>query len=382
MTNKILTSLLLLSLICVVLVGAETNSTSQSITNQQIGTDVITTPVCNEGTPSFSITPLIKTGLAGNTLNYKYTLENDNADCNHRWFSLVISTPRVIPTNMTLEYCQDNFMQCQFTTSSCLDVTTEQYPSGWCGSIFKLESGESAVFSVNLTSKNNWPEGNYIIYQQFYYSPPGQEGDIDFSQNERLNFTYKISQTSSCKVGCTCDSEGNLITCQDVVCPSSCICNGDTITCPSEQQPTVTTKVQGSTSSTSTQGETRTTSTISLSKVGKDKTSIQSGNIEVITSKKVSVTNSKLTIHTSSGSTKEIKVMPEEISEILGTSSIETIGLEEESEKAVYSVSGSKKGKIITIFPIEMKIQAKVNAETGEIISLKKPWWSFLAKEE
>jgi len=56
--------------------------------------------------------------------------------------------------------------------------------------------------------------------------------------------------------------------------------------------------------------------------------------------------------------------------------------LKEESEKAVYSVSGTRQAKIIAVFSVDMKIQAKVSAETGEIISIKKPWWSFLAKEE
>ncbi|MBU1051028.1 MAG: hypothetical protein KJ718_00535 [Nanoarchaeota archaeon] len=86
-------------------------------------------------------------------------------------------------------------------------------------------------------------------------------------------------------------------------------------------------------------------------------------------------------MQTSTG-TKEIKVMPEEISEILGTSTIEITELKEESEKAVYSVTGTKKARIVAIFPVDMKIQAKVSAETGEIPSIEKPWWSFLAKEE
>ena len=73
--------------------------------------------------------------------------------------------------------------------------------------------------------------------------------------------------------------------------------------------------------------------------------------------------------------------MPEEISEILGTTSIETTELKEESENVVYSITGSKKGKFLFMFPVKMKVQARINAETGEVISSKKPWWAFLAKE-
>ncbi len=121
--------------------------------------------------------------------------------------------------------------------------------------------------------------------------------------------------------------------------------------------------------------------TISISKTGTGEISIQSGKVEVVTSEKVFVVNSKLLIETSTG-TKEIKVMPEEVSEILGTSSIETAELKAEDEKTAYFVTGTKKAKVLMVFPTEMKVEAKVNAETGEIISMEKPWWSFLAKEE
>ena len=100
---------------------------------------------------------------------------------------------------------------------------------------------------------------------------------------------------------------------------------------------------------------------------------IKSGEVEVVTSEKVTVTNSKLTMQTSSGSVKEIKIMPEEVSEILGTSSIETTELKEESEKPIYLISGTKKGKVLLVFTVDMKIKAKVDAETGSIISLEKP---------
>jgi len=163
-------------------------------------------------------------------------------------------------------------------------------------------------------------------------------------------------------------------------CIVGCVCTGETMTCPSEQQPTITTIVQSGILTNSVASPA--SATISMTKTISGGTSIQSGNVEVLTSEKVFVTNSKLIMQTTSGSSKEIKVMPEEISEILGTSTIKSIELKEESEKAVYSVSGTKQAKVIAVFPVDMKIQTKVSAETGEIISMEKPWWSFLAKEE
>jgi hypothetical protein len=170
-------------------------------------------------------------------------------------------------------------------------------------------------------------------------------------------------------------------------CPESCICSGETTTCPTEQQPKITTEIKKniSTQETSTslsQEETSITSTISISKTGAGGTSIQSGKVGAITSEKIFVTNSKLIMQTSRGSTIDIKVMPEEAIAVLDLASVQSTELKEESEKAVYLISGIKKVKVIAIFPVEMKVEAKVSAETGERVLLKKPWWSFLAKEE
>lgn len=47
--------------------------------------------------------------------------------------------------------------------------------------------------------------------------------------------------------------------------------------------------------------------------------------------------------------------------------------------KMVYEISGKKQGKMFGLFKIKGKVSAEVDAETGEIIGIKKPWWAFLA---
>ena len=81
-----------------------------------------------------------------------------------------------------------------------------------------------------------------------------------------------------------------------------------------------------------------------------------------------------------SGGNKEIKILPEEaISEILEINNVNEIKIEEEDGEGVYSVSETKKAKLFFIIPVSAEIEQKVNVETGEVISVKKPWWSFLA---
>lgn len=53
-----------------------------------------------------------------------------------------------------------------------------------------------------------------------------------------------------------------------------------------------------------------------------------------------------------------------------------------DQKKVVYEVSTDKDSKLFGIFGSKMKVTAQVDAETGQVISVKKPWWSFLASED
>ncbi len=88
----------------------------------------------------------------------------------------------------------------------------------------------------------------------------------------------------------------------------------------------------------------------------------------------------------SNGRNAEIKIMPETASE----KAIERLGelgfnitLKEvgkgENAKVVYEFSGEKQGKMLGLFKVKGKVSAEVDAETGEVIKIKKPWWAFMA---
>ncbi len=50
--------------------------------------------------------------------------------------------------------------------------------------------------------------------------------------------------------------------------------------------------------------------------------------------------------------------------------------------RVAYEVSTEKDSRVLLIFGKKMAITAQVDAETGEIISVHKPWWGFMAKEK
>lgn len=98
-------------------------------------------------------------------------------------------------------------------------------------------------------------------------------------------------------------------------------------------------------------------------------------------SNELTVKESKLFMKTSVGE-KPINVMPEDavaVSETPNTESIKKIELKEEAQKPIYSVKGIKQAKLFFIIPVSMQIETKISAESGSTVSIKKPWWSFLA---
>ncbi|TRZ54318.1 hypothetical protein D4Q76_02585 [archaeon] len=91
----------------------------------------------------------------------------------------------------------------------------------------------------------------------------------------------------------------------------------------------------------------------------------------------ISVFNKNLSI-----AKKEKKILsPEDAIKVSKTMNKEFIKIElkEKMQKSVYLISGVKDKKIFSVFPVLMNVETEVDAETGKIISVSKPWWSFLA---
>lgn len=109
----------------------------------------------------------------------------------------------------------------------------------------------------------------------------------------------------------------------------------------------------------------------------------------------------KLKAKLSAGNLKEIKIMPNVASEIalkrlrLKVCSEEnncTIilkeialkrGIKNETDAArlAYEVQVERHAKLLWLFRAKMRNRIQIDAETGDIIKVKKPWWAFLAAE-
>jgi len=93
---------------------------------------------------------------------------------------------------------------------------------------------------------------------------------------------------------------------------------------------------------------------------------------------------------TSDGSEVEIEIMPDEAEEIAlekvkvracNSENNCNLTLKEEKNRLKYEMQLERHSRILAIFQKKMQIRTEIDAETGEIIKITKPWWAFLATE-
>jgi hypothetical protein len=51
------------------------------------------------------------------------------------------------------------------------------------------------------------------------------------------------------------------------------------------------------------------------------------------------------------------------------------------TDEGYYQIEGKKKSRLFWIISVKERMKAEVNAETGETVKIRNPWWGFLAKD-
>ncbi len=111
---------------------------------------------------------------------------------------------------------------------------------------------------------------------------------------------------------------------------------------------------------------------------------IRHRNIEAKVEKELEIEEKNIYIKTERVK-KQMRVMPSKAVErmheaIRGVTIKETV-LDVKEDKPMYSVEGEKDVRILIIIPAKMQVRAEINAETGTVERIEKPWWSFFAGE-
>jgi len=113
-----------------------------------------------------------------------------------------------------------------------------------------------------------------------------------------------------------------------------------------------------------------------------------------ITGEDDEMNRTRLKIHFPNGANSEIKIMPSTASEralerlrlhACNESNNCTIQLKATGKgnetRAMYEVQAERHFKLFGLFERKAQVRAQVDAETGDISSVGKPWWSFLASQ-
>lgn len=156
-------------------------------------------------------------------------------------------------------------------------------------------------------------------------------------------------------------------------CTKGCVCNSTSVTCPELEH-----EIRAVISDISNR-----VIQISISKPSENSVVITAGNVQISTTENLTIRDSKIYIETPFGR-NQVTVLPDsavaKATEITQVVSVELRNeFTGETTKPVYTIKGTKKANILFIIPVTLDITTKVNGDNGSVMSVDKPWWSFLA---
>ena len=209
------------------------------------------------------------------------------------------------------------------------------------------------------------------------------------TEMEEVNVEYKIMKNEDCSVPedfvggnreivrpALCLNEGNLTEEQKMLiikernrirasanqseCPEDCECSGSAVKCSFENGTRIMNVYAGNSGNVI----------------------IQVKNVNMSTNVTLYKEDGKIFANFSGNKTKEIH-MPDEIKDMLQNRTHtrlynESVNL---TEDGYYQIEGRKRSRLFLLIPVREHTRAQIDAETGETIKIRNPWWGFLARD-
>lgn len=100
-------------------------------------------------------------------------------------------------------------------------------------------------------------------------------------------------------------------------------------------------------------------------------------NVTATTLKSLEIYNNKLYMNCSVGK-KIVNIAPDIAIQQANISKINTVKLQDRG-KPIYKIQGTMESKLLWFIPVDMEVISYIDAETGAIEEIEKPWWGFLA---
>ncbi len=73
-----------------------------------------------------------------------------------------------------------------------------------------------------------------------------------------------------------------------------------------------------------------------------------------------------------------VTVLPAEIQERIRLKKMDHVRLYVQNGNPYYDVNGTKAGKLLWLFDVDVPVQAQVHAQTGNVEKQQGPWWAFI----
>lgn len=148
----------------------------------------------------------------------------------------------------------------------------------------------------------------------------------------------------------------------EIECPEGCVCSGSNIKCSFENGTRIMTVYAGNSGNVI----------------------VQIKNLNMSTNVTLYKQDGKVYGTFKDNKTKEI-ILPDEMMEKLKTKHEKRLQVYNESinltEDGYYKVEMKKKARLFWLVPVKEHVSAEIDAETGETVKIRNPWWGFLARD-
>jgi len=415
--KKILTSLVLLSLICVVLVGAETSEQSQTTSTG------VPRPLCSgEGDYIYNDETEGPTSCCAGFVSKLVTgappavVGRCTADCVGEGESL----GAVVPGNDKqccsglAPYVPEGIVGTRGTCMQCASEGENVYvddsngPTICCSGLILDRIVGSATMKGRCIVEEDYVEGELLVgfnddvtkeeaeniisshglsIKEFHDAvsvwalvnvPEGEEQSwINILEKESIIVYAELNSIVSAHSGTQTQTQAKALTqsqIQNIIqtknkiranvrageCPTDCTCTGSVTKC----------QVNGGREMT-----------IRAGKSGN--MIVQVKGVNMSTNVTLYKTNKTIYGVFKNDETKIIKILPDGVKEKIRQRT--RARLEEHNitldEDGIYQVQVRKRARLFFILPVREKVRAQINSETGEIIQIRNSWWGFLARD-
>jgi PKD repeat protein len=104
---------------------------------------------------------------------------------------------------------------------------------------------------------------------------------------------------------------------------------------------------------------------------------VEVDNVAAVTSESFEISNNRLYMNTETGK-KLVDITPDMVAQKANLRQVDSIELRDNGGPT-YEIVGTRESNLLWFIPVDMDVTVRLNAETGSVETMEKPWWGFLA---